>query len=594
MLSLAKRRLDGVLRLRRGPAGLVVLMTCAGLACASAAYGDTATVGELSLTPTVASLAFTGQEVPVFQGDTSGGYVLSVPHDGVITSWSFLSGGLETGSTFVLRRLQPSDATDTSWRASGVSAPVAITSATGTDAINGPFATSIPVSAGDRIALQPVNGSDIPIEAGVTGADGIRYFAAPLAEGSSATLPGGESDNGQIVPVQAIESYVPSSEVSGPPPVPVNTAPPLITGTPEAGQTLTCTPGTWTNSPSYTYTWAQSTYRLIAGTHPPRVVTSTTRVASGPTYRLADLQPDVAISCTVTASNAATGPLAGPQATSAPVAVQAIAPVLAPRGLLGPNIPKVVGHASRGGTDLCDPGRWLHYPSSLTYKWYEKGYSPSRHFAYATLVGSGAKLTIPLALELHSIYCEVTASNAAGSAKASSAAVLVPQSGPQARGSARIQIDDPGPARVEASSGPANALQAGPDKRFLFRCLAPSFSPKPKDKLTYEWQVDLHGFFPDALKVAGAEVFIPDLTLSGPELTVTPVTPPVAVSPVEELPGHDLSIDGGYPQEDLTGGAPSQGEGTYGDLTIRCLVTATLPHAHTTVSSGSLYVLAHS
>ena len=38
--------------------------------------------------------------------------------------------------------------------------------------------------------------------------------------------------------------------------VPVNTALPVITGTPVVGQTLSCTTGTWTNSPTaYYYLW---------------------------------------------------------------------------------------------------------------------------------------------------------------------------------------------------------------------------------------------------------------------------------------------------------------------------------------------------
>jgi endoglucanase len=43
---------------------------------------------------------------------------------------------------------------------------------------------------------------------------------------------------------------------SGPPPAPTNTSPPTISGTPQVGQTLTTTAGSWGNSPtSYTYQW---------------------------------------------------------------------------------------------------------------------------------------------------------------------------------------------------------------------------------------------------------------------------------------------------------------------------------------------------
>lgn len=41
-----------------------------------------------------------------------------------------------------------------------------------------------------------------------------------------------------------------------PPPVSFNTVAPAVTGTPQVGQTLTCSTGTWTNSPtSYSYAW---------------------------------------------------------------------------------------------------------------------------------------------------------------------------------------------------------------------------------------------------------------------------------------------------------------------------------------------------
>jgi len=197
---------------------LVVLAVLVVVAFATAsADAATATVGEVSLTPNLANLDSTGLNIPVFQGDASGNYVLTAPHDGTITSWSFLSGGASTGSMFVLRRLQATDGTGENWRALGTSAAVAVTTATGTDAVNGPFATSIAVSAGDRIALQPVNGLATPIEQGVSGADGIRYFSTPFADGSSSMLAAGATaDNGQVVPIQATETYNPPPPSASP------------------------------------------------------------------------------------------------------------------------------------------------------------------------------------------------------------------------------------------------------------------------------------------------------------------------------------------------------------------------------------------
>lgn len=40
--------------------------------------------------------------------------------------------------------------------------------------------------------------------------------------------------------------------------LPVNSVAPAITGTEQVGNVLTCSSGTWSNSPSYTYQWKRS------------------------------------------------------------------------------------------------------------------------------------------------------------------------------------------------------------------------------------------------------------------------------------------------------------------------------------------------
>ena len=73
-------------------------------------------------------------------------------------------------------------------------------------------------------------------------------------------------------------------------PAPVNTAAPTLTGTPAPGQTLTCSAGTWANSPtSFSYTWLRSG-TPIAGQ------------ASG-TYVVQAADQGHTIACKVTASN---------------------------------------------------------------------------------------------------------------------------------------------------------------------------------------------------------------------------------------------------------------------------------------------------
>lgn len=583
-------------RLLCGGALAVALALVVLIAGAAGAEASTATIGELSLTPSSANLTMTGQSVPVFQGDASGNYVLTVPHDGVITSWSFLSGGASTGATFVLRRLQPTNGTGTGWRALGSSEAVAVTTASGVDAINGPFTTSIPVSAGDRIALEPVSGSLTPIEHGVLGEDGIRYFAAPLSEGSSATLTEGESDNGQVVPIQAIETYSAESSESAPSATtPVNTSLPTISGTPKAGQTLTCNPGSWSGSPSFTYTWSQSTFALVAGSKPPRVTKTSVEVATGSTYTLPDLPVGVSISCTVTATNAATAGVGPPKASSEQLAVQASAPALASAYTGGRLIhsagAEIIGDAGYGGTDICYPGRWLHYPTSFAYRWYEERYDAQRHLPYLTEVGASSRLKPRIALELHHIFCKVIASNAAGTASSTSRTVLVPQAAPIASGLSRIEVEDPTPAEINPATSAAAPIQPGSDGELRFACLSPKFN-RPLVAVTHEWQIDLHGFFPPSSGIPDAEIFETDVSVSGALLAISPQTPTHEVEPLATEPGRGLEIDGAAPQSSVPGAELSEGQGEFGYIKLRCVTIAKLSHSSSAVQSTLLYVIA--
>jgi endoglucanase len=76
---------------------------------------------------------------------------------------------------------------------------------------------------------------------------------------------------------------------------PVNTTPPTISGAAMQGQTLTASPGSWTNSPtSYAYQWQHCTSSCTAIT-----------AATGSTYVLAPTDVGYMISVVVTARNAA-------------------------------------------------------------------------------------------------------------------------------------------------------------------------------------------------------------------------------------------------------------------------------------------------
>ncbi len=73
-------------------------------------------------------------------------------------------------------------------------------------------------------------------------------------------------------------------------PKPVNTAAPTLTGTPKLGQTLTCSTGTWSNSPTaYTYVWLRDGAPIAGQT--------------GSTYIVQSADQGHSISCQVTAGN---------------------------------------------------------------------------------------------------------------------------------------------------------------------------------------------------------------------------------------------------------------------------------------------------
>lgn len=70
---------------------------------------------------------------------------------------------------------------------------------------------------------------------------------------------------------------------------PINSVLPAITCTKTVGQTLTCSSGTWTHSPTYTYQWKRDGVPVLGATAATRVL------AAGDAGAL--------MTCTVTATN---------------------------------------------------------------------------------------------------------------------------------------------------------------------------------------------------------------------------------------------------------------------------------------------------
>lgn len=85
--------------------------------------------------------------------------------------------------------------------------------------------------------------------------------------------------------------------------MPVNSVAPAITGTPSQGQTLTCSSGTWSKSPTFAYQWNRSGVAIAGATASTRVLTAGDVGAT--------------MTCTVTATNAGVSAVATSAATAA-------------------------------------------------------------------------------------------------------------------------------------------------------------------------------------------------------------------------------------------------------------------------------------
>lgn len=78
--------------------------------------------------------------------------------------------------------------------------------------------------------------------------------------------------------------------------LPVNTAPPAVTGTTEVGQALVCSTGTWTGSPTYAYQWQRDN---AGGGSFTNIAGATTNV-----YALDPADQTCMVRCNVIATNA--------------------------------------------------------------------------------------------------------------------------------------------------------------------------------------------------------------------------------------------------------------------------------------------------
>ena len=172
---------------------------------------------------------------------------------------------------------------------------------------------------------------------------------------------------------------------------PINTVAPVISGTNGLNSILTVTSGTWTGTPTitYTYQWKRNGIDILG--------------ATSNTYTILVTDSAANLTCQVTATNS----VGSSSATSNTITAQTFS---APVNTVAPAI---TGTAQEGQTLTCSTGTWTGNPTpTYAYQWKCNDVN----------IGSATNSTYTLVTADvgQSIKCTVTATNAVGSASADS------------------------------------------------------------------------------------------------------------------------------------------------------------------------------
>jgi hypothetical protein len=208
---------------------------------------------------------------------------------------------------------------------------------------------------------------------------------------------------------------------------PQNIVAPEVSGTLAVGNTLTCSPGTWSGQPppTYTYQW------LLNGVDIPSAIE--------PTYTIAPPDRGLTLACEVTASNHE----GSGSATSKGAHVPGTRPIPV-------EAPQVLGAAAVGAQLTCQRGIWNGQPPpTFAYEWLRDG---------TTIVSaSGSTYTVQLADEGHLLSCDVIATNSEGRTEMESSNAL-PIRGAAARAGSRTVPAFPPVARAARTLTAAQIL----------------------------------------------------------------------------------------------------------------------------------------
>lgn len=228
-----------------------------------------------------------------------------------------------------------------------------------------------------------------------------------------------------------------------PPPIaPKSTSPPKVSGPPEVGKNLSCSPGTWEGrpSPTFTYKWLRDKAESI-------------KAATSSTYTIVAADETHALSCRVTASNE------GGEATAESensVAISGTPPKNTTK-------PEVRGVPAVNEVLTCYQGTWAgSEPLSYEFRWRVNGVETN---------ATASTRIVEAADEGKELSCKVVATNGAGKAEAVSAAVVV--------------------TSVKLESTGAPAISGTPEEANTLTCSDGTWNePAGELKLQYNWLRD--------------------------------------------------------------------------------------------------------
>jgi hypothetical protein len=251
-----------------------------------------------------------------------------------------------------------------------------------------------------------------------------------------------------------------------PPAPPSNMAAPTISGTPQQGDTLTASQGTWSGDTpmSYSYRWSDG----VTG--------------QADTLSSADVGKNVSVTVTAaddggsaSATSASAGPVTAPPPAPAPVAPSNTA------------APTISGTAQQGDTLTASSGSWSgDTPMSYTYKWSDGATGQADTLSSAD-VGKNVSVT-------------VTATNDAGNSSATSQSVG-PVTAQQQQGNCTVTVSSVSNVNADLTPGAVVCLTAG-----IYGSLSITASPSSNATVT---------------AAPAAHVVVAGVNLSGSNITVS-------------------------------------------------------------------------